>query len=195
MNKFLGRLRKQIGVSKFNLSDSYTSLLLGIVVVLILAIFAVLLINNQKPMTSSVKPEIISEELEKVKQDNNTQTSYTVVVGDTLWSIAEKQYSSGYEWVNIAKANNIVNPHIIEVGTTLTLPRDESKILATSTMVGQTQAVSITGKSYTVEGGDTLWDIAVRAYGDGFKWTELAKVNNVVNPDLIYPGNVLTIPR
>jgi nucleoid-associated protein YgaU len=40
-----------------------------------------------------------------------------------------------------------------------------------------------------------LWTIAVRAYGDGYKWTEIAKANKLVNPNLIHPGNVFVLPR
>jgi nucleoid-associated protein YgaU len=43
--------------------------------------------------------------------------------------------------------------------------------------------------------GDSLWKIAVRAYGDGYKWVSIAKANKLVNPNLIHSGNVLTLPR
>ena len=49
-------------------------------------------------------------------------------------------------------------------------------------------------KSYTVVSGDTLWGVATDQYGDGYKWVEIAKTNALVNPDLIHPGNVLTLP-
>jgi nucleoid-associated protein YgaU len=53
----------------------------------------------------------------------------------------------------------------------------------------------ITGGSYTVVEGDNLWDIAVRKYGDGYRWVDIAKANNLPNPDLIYPGSKFTLPR
>ena len=53
----------------------------------------------------------------------------------------------------------------------------------------------ITANTYTVVRGDNLWNIAVRAYGDGFKWTEIAKANNLANPSLIHSGNVFKLPR
>lgn len=53
----------------------------------------------------------------------------------------------------------------------------------------------IKGNSYKVVSGDTLWDIAERAYGDGTKWVEIAHANNLVNPDLIHSGNVFKLPR
>lgn len=49
-------------------------------------------------------------------------------------------------------------------------------------------------QTYTVEPGDTLWAIAERFYGDGNRYQEIADASGVDNPDVISPGQVLTIP-
>jgi len=49
-------------------------------------------------------------------------------------------------------------------------------------------------RTYTVVSGDTLWAIAERFYGDGNRYPEIAAASGVANPDLIHPGQVLTIP-
>ncbi|WP_067853099.1 LysM peptidoglycan-binding domain-containing protein [Nocardia shimofusensis] len=49
-------------------------------------------------------------------------------------------------------------------------------------------------RTYTVEPGDTLWAIAERFYGDGNRYQEIANASGIANPDLIHPGQVLTIP-
>jgi hypothetical protein len=49
-------------------------------------------------------------------------------------------------------------------------------------------------RTYTVLSGDTLWAISERFYGDGSKYQVIADASGVSNPDLIYPGQVLTIP-
>lgn len=57
--------------------------------------------------------------------------------------------------------------------------------------------VPMTAQAYTVVRGDCLWGIAKRFYGNGSKYTAIYDVNrNVIggNPNLIYPGQVLTIP-
>lgn len=46
--------------------------------------------------------------------------------------------------------------------------------------------------TYTVRWGDTLWAIAKRY---GTTAAKLAEVNHIRNPNLIYPGQVLRIPR
>lgn len=52
-------------------------------------------------------------------------------------------------------------------------------------------------QTYTVVKGDCLWNIAKRFYGNGSKYTVIYNANRGViggNPNLIYPGQVLTIP-
>ncbi|HEU0192406.1 MAG TPA: LysM peptidoglycan-binding domain-containing protein [Mycobacterium sp.] len=49
-------------------------------------------------------------------------------------------------------------------------------------------------RTYTVVAGDTLFAIAERFYGDGNKYPEIAKASGIANPDLIHPGDELTIP-
>lgn len=48
---------------------------------------------------------------------------------------------------------------------------------------------------YTVKEGDTLFEISEKYYGDGYKYPEIAKVNNLTNPDQIEKGQVLQIPK
>lgn len=50
-------------------------------------------------------------------------------------------------------------------------------------------------QSYTVQAGDTLWDIAERVYGDGSQFMKIAEASGIANPDLIQPDQVLTIPK
>jgi nucleoid-associated protein YgaU len=51
-------------------------------------------------------------------------------------------------------------------------------------------------QTYTVAGGDTLWAIAERHYGDGSQYTRIFEANRdqLDNPDVIQPGLVLRIP-
>lgn len=50
---------------------------------------------------------------------------------------------------------------------------------------------------YTVESGDTLSAIAKRHYGDASKYPQIFEANRPMleDPDRIYPGQVLRIPR
>lgn len=52
----------------------------------------------------------------------NNGRYHTVVKGDTLWAIAQRYYGNGSRYPEIAKANNISNPNIINVGQKLLIP-------------------------------------------------------------------------
>ncbi|MCQ1850497.1 5'-nucleotidase C-terminal domain-containing protein [Neorhizobium galegae] len=47
---------------------------------------------------------------------------------------------------------------------------------------------------YTVAKGDSLWKIAEATYGDGEKWTEIAKLNSLRHPNVIQVGAELELP-
>lgn len=51
-------------------------------------------------------------------------------------------------------------------------------------------------KTYTVKSGDCLWIIAKKYYGNGARYSDIYNANKdkISNPNLIYPGQVLTIP-
>jgi nucleoid-associated protein YgaU len=51
-------------------------------------------------------------------------------------------------------------------------------------------------QSYIVQPGNSLWRIARRSYGSGPRYTVIYQANReqIRNPDLIYPGQVFTLP-
>lgn len=193
-------------------TESYTSLLMGVVVVIIAVLFVVSAFKqtHHTQQTSSIATSAVPTAVAQKPTSNSfpTQTpfegknTYTVKAGDDLWHIAEKYYKSGYNWVDIARANNLANPGTIHTGNVLVIPRvtPEVETVSPTPTVPQTaqkvQQGNVTiGNSYTVKAGDDLWSIAVRAYNNGYKWVDIAKANHLSNPGLIYSGNVLTIPR
>jgi nucleoid-associated protein YgaU len=54
-----------------------------------------------------------------------------------------------------------------------------------------------TQQSYTVERGDSLSKIAKRVYGKASLWRKIYEANkdNIKDPDLIYPGQVIRLPE
>ena len=50
------------------------------------------------------------------------------------------------------------------------------------------------GTTYQVVSGDTLWGISERFYGTGIRYPEIVAANGIENPDLIFPGQIFTIP-
>ena len=100
--------------------------------------------------------------------------SYTVQSGDTLSGIAAKL---GVSLSALLQANpQIANPSLIYPGQAINLP----------------QAAGQQARRYTVQVGDTFSGIAAK-----FRLSQAAleKANpQITNPNLIYPGQTLTIP-
>lgn len=102
--------------------------------------------------------------------DSSTPDSslYVVQPGDCLYNIA---ISFGVEWGSIASLNNIYSPYVIYPGQVLHIPAD-----------------SVSASTYTVQPGDCL---SVIAYNYNTTVDKLVTDNNIANPSLIYPGQVL----
>ena len=72
-----------------------------------------------------------------------------------------------------------------------------SKTSSTRSIDDETVPTSSGAQTYTVKSGDCLWNIAKKFYGSGSKYTTIYNANKSViggNPNLIYAGQVLTIP-
>ena len=145
-------------------------------------------ITDESASNASVTEEAAAKEL---------PATYKVKKGDDLWHISEKYYNSGYNYVDIAKTNKLVNASAIEVGQDLVIPKVSVK---KETIMAKTQTtkISIEGAKYTTVKGDHLWSIAVRAYGDGYAWVKIYNTNKKIigrNPSILFSGIELTLPR
>ncbi len=186
-------------LGQFKLGESYTSLVIGIVVVVVLCFLGITFLKRTNAVKiNSLKQEVSSTSTKKENGDI-VPTYYIVVEGDTLGGISDTFYNTSKRADEIIKANNIINPDVIEAGTKLLIPDiDEKQILSQQdgkSFQTQTQDAKITESFYVVKEGEGLWDIAVRAYGDGYKWPDIVKANNLQNPDIITPGTTIKIPR
>ena len=95
---------------------------------------------------------------------------YTIQRGDTLGQLA-RQF--GTDVATLARANGITNPDRIYAGTTITVPSDGTR-------------------SHTVRSGDTLGAVA---RGAGLSLAEVLAANpQIRNPDMIYPGDLVSLP-
>lgn len=170
-------LKKFLKTLKLN--ESSISMILGALVIVVVGVLVV----NYLRDNGGLLPWKGGQEV------NQTEVrTHVVTAGEDLWKISENYYGTGYGWVDIAEANNLSSPDLIEVGQTLAIPERASEEAAPAN-------TSLEGETYTVVKGDHLWGIAVRAYGDGYKWVEIARVNNLRNPNLIFVDTVLNLPR
>lgn len=116
----------------------------------------------------------------KVSMESYTITEDAKDSFDLLVKIKLKQYRSyGMKTITIKQGDSGQKAEIQE------------------TRAAETSPAPASAQSYTVVKGDCLWNIAKKFYGDGSRYTELYKANQEIvggNPNLIYPGQVLTIP-
>jgi LysM repeat protein len=99
--------------------------------------------------------------------------------GDTLYRIA---VNHGVTVAALMAANGITNPNLIRPGQVLVIP----------TSAPPATPPSAAPVRYTVKSGDTLYRIAVN---HGVTVAALMAANGITNPNVIHPGQVLTIPR
>ena len=174
-----------------------SNFIIGLIVLVILIISIILSIpkNTQDITTMNKKSALtkIKELFTGKKEDDIVEpTIYVVKEGDHLWKISEEAYGSGYNAYDIAKANNLSNADLVEVGQELILPEVEPK---DPTVIGDSPETEMEKPTqYTVVAGDHLWGIALKVYGDPYKWLNISIANNLVNPSVIEVGQVLNLP-
>ena len=112
----------------------------------------------------------------KVSLEDYTVTEDATKGPDVTVAVTLKQYKSF--------ATKTVQVQKTETATTVKTETPRETSSATSV------------KTYTVKSGDCLWNIAKKYYGNGARYSDIYNANKdkISNPNLIYPGQVLTIP-
>jgi LysM repeat protein len=118
-----------------------------------------------------ISPNVRAVDSQKAAQENIV---YTVKAGDTLYRIALEY---GVTMRQLVMANDIVQPSLIRLGQKIIIPATTSS--------------QPLGMKYRVVSGDTLSEIALRY---GVTVAQLVKTNQISNPNLIYVGQILTLP-
>lgn len=191
------------------LNESLLSMLFGMVTVVLVGVLVFRMYQANRPeITEEAAEESSTEQTEKigevevvVDEETGQKTpaklpeTYTVKAGDHLWAIAQENYGSGYNWVDIAKENNLDNPGVISEGQELKLPKVAVIEIKTPGVLAQEELGKIEGATYKVQEGDNLWEISLRAYADGYRWPEIAKANELANANVIEVGQELKLPR
>ena len=96
---------------QLKLSESYVSLILGAVVVVVLTGVFFIFIKE----SNNFKSNVTVPSAQIVAPDNSRRT-YTLQEGEGLWDVAVKFYGDGYKWVNIAEANNLTEEQANALG-------------------------------------------------------------------------------
>lgn len=192
---------KQIKRKYFKSTEEVISMFLGLVIVVVVGGLIFNYFQKNKGVISvpgSSDDVTLSENITKGNLDN-----YEVAKGDSLWKIAVNKYGNGYAWGEIAKANNLKNPSSLEAGQKLTMPEKvmvggkEFGLVGATSIVANNNPLVTPGTEYVVVKGDSLWKIAVKAYGDGYQWVKIWQINKVKLPNAngLEIGMKLTVPK
>lgn len=78
----------------------------------------------------------------------------------------------------------------------ITFASTKPKVSVQTTRPAEKSPAPSANQTYTVKKGDCLWNIAKKFYGNGSKYKIIVDANKgkIKNANLIYPGQVLTIP-
>ena len=186
--------------SRFNLSEETISMFLGLMIVVVVVGLVFNFIQRKRGSVDvpGINSQMQLENENEVVENGNGESKgkYVVTKGDSLWKIAQAAYGDGYKWSEIAKENNLSNPGLLAVGQELKMPQIEKSQEETVTIAPGKGTIE-TGSEYTVVRGDSLWKIAVAAYGDGYKWTRLWDENKIklYDPNKLEIGMRLTLPK
>lgn len=160
------------------------------------------------PMLSGTRsPEYYLNILEKLKTNKTTAWFKLVRLspnGRSLFDTNMKVSVEDYNIVEDAKEGLDVSVDVNlkqwrSYGTktfTVEQPAAKEEKATVSVTKERDASTAPTAKTYTVKKGDTLWAIASKYYGSGAQYTKIynANTDKISNPNLIYPGQVFTIP-
>jgi nucleoid-associated protein YgaU len=144
-----------------------------------------------RPLRIEVAPavRVVVSADEIVSEAQDVRREVRVRRGDSLWKIAARHLGDGKAWRRIADANpQIADPNRIHIGDVIRLPEAASSIEASRSAREAWPVVRVAR-------GDTLWQLATARFGRGTAWTCIAATNQLRNPDLILPGQVLALPE
>jgi nucleoid-associated protein YgaU len=139
-----------------------------------------------------VEPDPVIPDEPYVPEQGQTGDSYTVVAGDTYWSLATRFYGKGSQELveKIAAANNRTSSDHLKVGEVITIPPLDD-------VVDSADGTPRADIEHTVVSGDSYWSLAVKYYGRGSQALaeKIAAANDRTSSDSLIVGEVITIPE
>lgn len=158
-------------------------------------------------LTGSRSPDYYLGLLERMKANKET-TQFMLVrmspsggmLFDTNIKVSVEDYNiteDGKKGLDVAVDVNLKQWRDYGTKTvTVEEPKAESTTPTVTVEKERDASTAPTAKTYTVKAGDSLWAIAAKYYGNGADYNKIfnANTDKISNPNLIYVGQVLTIP-
>jgi len=93
----------------------------------------------------------------------------------------------------VSKKFTMFLPEGVPVRATLNVTLKEYREVDIQVKEMGLQSADLT-KRWTVTSGDSLWSIASKEYGDPGDWRLIANANNIDDPRILHPGQILVLP-
>lgn len=122
---------------------------------------------------------------------------YTVVAGDTMWSIVRRHFGDGdtkAQMQYVQQTNPGIDVEHILVGDKLKLPATPPQELVSKPV---TQRAKAGTTLYTIRPGDSLGGIAAAKLGAEKRWREIYELNRatIADPSNIHAGMTILLPE
>ena len=174
---------------------------------------------EQAPLVGDIaKPQLVVQQAPILDPPLAPKPStYTVQKGDTLGQIAQRELGSVKRLPDLLEANPKLDPRKLQPGQVIRLPvegsaqpsqvaqqnlqlppksppiADRKTTQEPLQQVAKQQEVP-TGRSYTVQRGDTLGQIATRELGSSKRMSEIVALNKGLDPNHLLVGRTLVLP-
>lgn len=126
---------------------------------------------------------------------DNTPVRTTVIRDNGQWRAPLPAIDSG---VYTLRIDAIAPDGSVTTRVETPFKRESPEVLAAAE--AKTAAAAAQGRvlmAVTIQPGNTLWGIADRRYGSGFEYVKIFEANRdfIKDPNLIYPGQIFTLPE
>ncbi|MFW5845933.1 MAG: LysM peptidoglycan-binding domain-containing protein [Planctomycetota bacterium] len=119
---------------------------------------------------------------------------HVVGKGEVLGAISQRYYGTARRWRDIAEANDISDPADLKAGQKLIIPGADDAPAPRREPARTSRERDGTGRTYTIQAGDTLAKIAQRFYGEEQAFRRILEGNPGLNPRRLAVGQRIVLP-
>ena len=150
---------------------------------------------EEKPARSNATPE----KPKPSGSDKKWPVTHEISEGDSLWDIAGRYYEKPTLFTLILEHNpQLGDGSDLRIGDKLKIPAPPkavaSKTRKSPTNSGAAKKPRAGYTTYTIQEGDTLYDIAEDRLGSGLRWTEIQSANPGLDPSRLQVGKTIELP-
>lgn len=158
------------------------------------------------PFQAEIKPSRAkqSQGINNLKEKRKPKPSMAILFAPIVILLVISGY---YIWADLQNRHNIsyLNERIADLEFNLAGLENEIKVLDAELINIEAEYDQFRQEAdaeealspvaiYTIQQGDTLWSISERFMDSGYSYTELASINNIVDPNYLEVGDKILIP-